>query len=145
MNQLVNEVVECPKIPDMENTTAIAVLAAGVFPFSDLVLKKTLKKGRKYRIIVQLEESNAPSNQQIVRILKHIVVFGKPNERLQDILFGKLALRTQVAAMILDRKVTGDDPAADYSNLCNKLCEIVGADDNDDFELIAAEILRSCT
>jgi hypothetical protein len=66
-------------------------------------------------------------------VLKHIAAFrSRPSVRLLDVLYGPkaLPLRTQVAAMLLDRKVTGKDPAAQYGHLRKLLIECLGVAGN---------------
>lgn len=66
----------------------------------------------------------------VVRVLKHIAAFRtRKSVRLLETIYGPraLPLRTQVAALMLDRKVTGSDKAAQYGNLRRALLEMVGA------------------
>ncbi len=87
----------------------------------------------------------------IQRIIKHIAAFrNHPSVKILDVLYGprSLPLRTQVAAMMLDRKVTGSDKAAQYGNLRTALLnalEITGtckADEDSRFEVSAEALLR---
>ena len=93
----------------------------------------------------------------IARIIRHIDAFrSRKSVKLLDTLYGPraLPLRTQVAALMLDRKVTGSDKAAQYGNLRIALLKATGitndgqhckAWEDAEFETKAAEILtRKC-
>ena len=86
------------------------------------------------------------------RVLKHIAAFrSRPSVRLLDVIYGSQAkpLRTQVAALMLDRKVTGSDKAAQYGNLRKALLAMVGAtgdciaSENTNFEELAETIIAA--
>ena len=66
----------------------------------------------------------------IVRVLKHIAAFrNRPSQRLLDTIYGPhaLPLRTQCAALMLDRKVTGSSKEAQFGSLRKALLKAVGA------------------
>ncbi len=85
------------------------------------------------------------------RVVKHIAAFrSRPSVRLLNVLYGPraLSLRTQVAALILDRKVTGSDPEAQYGRLRKRLLILAGvyppsciATEDAEFERRATEVL----
>ncbi len=54
----------------------------------------------------------------IKRAVRHIAAFRRPGQRLLDVCYGPQSkpLRTQVAALLLDRKVTGSDKVAQWGN-----------------------------
>ncbi len=87
--------------------------------------------------------------QLMTRVVKHIAAFGRPGQRLLDVVYGPRGkfLRTQVAAMILDRKVTGSDKAAQYGNLRSMLWQLAGVEEGciaakeSDFEIKARTLI----
>jgi len=90
------------------------------------------------------------SAELTIRVIRHIAAFRRyKSGRLLDTLYGKkaLPLRTQIAAMILDRKVTGSDPAAQWNRLRSALLCLIGATGectaslNADFEEKAERLL----
>ncbi len=91
----------------------------------------------------------------IEKALKHISDHrgNRHGLRLLDVIYGPQAktLRTVLAAMLLDRKVTGSDKMAQYGNLRTLLLKLVGASGNciaaedSDFEQKAEAILNMAT
>lgn len=64
------------------------------------------------------------------KIIRHIAACRpRLSVRLLDVIYGPdaKALRTTVAAMMLDRKVTGSDKVAQYGNLRAALLQMLGA------------------
>lgn len=62
-------------------------------------------------------------------VVHHIAKFrSRQSVRILDVIYGPRAkaLRTQVAAMMLDRKVTGSDKEAQYGNLRKALLGAAG-------------------
>lgn len=97
------------------------------------------------------DELTAEEHVQPRRIIHHIAVFrgSRKGLRLLEVIYGPqaLPLRTQVAALILGRKVTSSDKMAQYGNLRKLLIEMLKATGNciaaidHDFETKAAAIL----
>ncbi len=66
-------------------------------------------------------------------VLRHIAAFrARPSARLLDVLYGPRAqaLRTRIASLMLGRKVTSRDKAAQYGALRVALLAAVGATGN---------------
>jgi len=104
----------------------------------------------KLRPLSPEETANPPGMNLKLKVLRHISVFkSRPVMPLLDVLHGSkaLSLRTQVAALMLGRKVTGSDKEAQYNNLRQALLSAVGATgdctaaEDADFERKAAKIL----
>jgi hypothetical protein len=88
----------------------------------------------------------------IERVLKHITAFKKRKAQpLLEVIYGPraLPLRTACAALLLDRKVTGSDPEAQYGRLRKRLLAAVNvagqctAAEDADFEAKAQVILTA--
>lgn len=69
-------------------------------------------------------------NDSTIRALQHIAAHRtRPSVRLLDAIYGPQArvLRTAVASIMLDRKVTGSDKEAQFGRLRRALLAAVGA------------------
>lgn len=80
------------------------------------------------------DEMSPEEHAQPRRIIRHIAAFrgNRKGLRLLDVIYGPqaLSLRTQVAALLLGRKVTGSDKMAQYGNLRKLLVDMLKATGN---------------
>lgn len=85
------------------------------------------------------------------KIIGHIARFrNHPSQRLLDVCYGpaRKPLRTQVMALLLDRKVTGSDKSVQWNNFRQTMFELLGAQGNclasqeEDFQQKALKLLE---
>ena len=66
-----------------------------------------------------------------VRVIKHIAAFRfRPSSNLLNACYGpkSVPLRTQVMALLLDRKVTGSDKCVQWNNFRDTMFKLLGAE-----------------